>query len=42
MEKNYFSLYLKYKSKYQSLKNNLQNQEQTGGADKKKKGSILI
>ena len=37
MEKNYFSLYLKYKSKYLTLKNNLQNHDQTGGGKEKKK-----
>ena len=36
MEKNYFSLYLKYKSRYLTLKNNLQNQKQTGGGKDKK------
>ena len=33
MEKNYFSLYLKYKNKYISLRNKLETQ--TGGASKK-------
>ena len=36
MEKNYFSLYLKYKTKYLSLKKKLENQEQNGGAEEKK------